>query len=148
VARRFQFRGRARGVTVVDDYAHNPGKVRAVLSAAAAGEWRRVVCVFQPHRYTRTAALWPEFGTAFDDADAVAIMDVYGAGEPPQPGITGKLLVDAVLEHRPWQRVAWLPHRTDVLAWLRAELAEGDLCLTVGAGDITSLADDILEVLS
>jgi UDP-N-acetylmuramate--alanine ligase len=135
-------------VTVVDDYAHNPGKVRAVLAAAAAGEWHRVVCVFQPHRYTRTAALRNEFGSAFDDADAVAVMDVYAAGEAPQPGVTGKLVVDAVLEHRPWHRVAWLPRRADVLAWLRTELAEGDLCLTVGAGDVTSLADDILEVLS
>ncbi|HEY2813336.1 MAG TPA: UDP-N-acetylmuramate--L-alanine ligase [Acidimicrobiales bacterium] len=145
VARRFQFRGQAGGVTYVDDYAHNPGKVRAVLDAAASGGWRRVVCVFQPHRYTRTAALWREFGSAFDAADVVVVMDVYAAGEQPQPGVTGKLIVDAVLEHRPWKRVAWLPRREDVLTYLAVELRPGDVCLTVGAGDVTSLAGDILE---
>jgi UDP-N-acetylmuramate--alanine ligase len=148
VARRFQFRGRARGVTFVDDYAHNPGKVTAVLDAAAHGGWRRVVCVFQPHRYTRTAALWRQFGSSFDPADVVVVMDVYGAGERPQPGVTGKLIVDAVLEHRPWKRVAWLPRRQDVVAYLTSELRPGDLCLTLGAGDITSLSSDLLSRLS
>ncbi|MEY2446616.1 MAG: UDP-N-acetylmuramate--alanine ligase, partial [Acidimicrobiaceae bacterium] len=76
VVRRFQYKGRARGVTFVDDYAHNPGKVRALLEAARAGRWGRVVCAFQPHRYSRTAALAAEFGDAFADADIVAIMDV------------------------------------------------------------------------
>ncbi len=148
VARRFQFRGRARGVTFVDDYAHNPGKVEAVLEAAAHGGWRRVVCVFQPHRYTRTAALWRQFGSSFDPADIVVVMDVYGAGERPQPGVTGKLVVDAVLEHRPWKRVAWLPRRPDVVTYLTSELRPGDLCLTLGAGDITSLSSDLLSRLS
>jgi UDP-N-acetylmuramate--alanine ligase len=148
VARRFQFRGRARGVTFVDDYAHNPGKVRAVLDAAHHGGWRRVVCVFQPHRVTRTAALATEFGGAFDDADLLAVMDVYAAGEAPQPGVTGKLVVDAVLAHRPWKRVAWVPRRDDVLTYLASELRDGDLCLTVGAGDVTSLADDVIARLS
>ncbi|MGI8661657.1 MAG: UDP-N-acetylmuramate--L-alanine ligase [Acidimicrobiales bacterium] len=145
VARRFQYRGRSGGVTVVDDYAHNPGKVAALLAAARSGEWPRVITVFQPHRYSRTAALTGAFAPAFDDADLLIIMDVYGAGEAPVPGVTGKLLVDAVLGHRPWGRVAWLPRRADVLAFLRAELRPGDLCLTVGAGDVTSLGDDILE---
>ena len=147
MARRFQFKGRARGVTFVDDYAHNPGKVRAVLDAARGGGWKRIVCVFQPHRYSRTAALWADLAMSFDDADVVAIMDVYGAGEPPQPGVTGKLIVDGVLAHRPWQRVAWLPRRSDVVTYLRSELREGDLCLTVGAGDVTSLAAEVIEVL-
>jgi UDP-N-acetylmuramate--alanine ligase len=145
VARRFQYRGRARGVTFVDDYAHNPGKVKAVLEAARAGGWRRVVCAFQPHRYSRTAALAAEFGESFDDADVVAIMDVYAAGEPPQPGVTGKLVVDAVLDHRPWKRVAWLPQRADMLTYLALELRPDDLCLTVGAGDITSLSGEIVD---
>jgi UDP-N-acetylmuramate--alanine ligase len=145
VARRFQFRGRAGGVTFVDDYAHNPGKVKAVLEAAAAGGWGRVVCVFQPHRYTRTASLWREFGSSFDAADLVVVMDVYAAGERPQPGVTGKLVVDAILEHRPWKRVAWLPRREDVLTYLGAELRSDDLCLTLGAGDVTSLATELFE---
>ena len=148
VARRFQYKGRARGVTFVDDYAHNPGKVRALLEAARAGGWGRVVCAFQPHRYTRTAALAGEFGEAFDDADVIAIMDVYAAGEPPQPGVTGKLIVDAVLDHHPWKRVAWLPGRDDVLTYLAHELRSDDLCLTVGAGDVTSLSGEIADRLA
>ncbi len=148
VARRFQYRGTVGDppITVVDDYAHNPGKVRALLEATA-GQWPRVVCVFQPHRYSRTADLADAFGSAFDAADVVAVMDVYGAGEAPRPGVTGKLIVDSILRHRPWARVAWLPRRADVITYLRHELRPGDLCLTVGAGDITSLADDLLEVL-
>ena len=109
VARRFQFRGEAGGVTVVDDYAHNPGKVAAVLAAARAGGWGRVVVVFQPQRYTRTATLWREFGPAFGDADVVVLTEVYAANELPMPGVTGKLLVDSTLEAHPWKRVAWLP---------------------------------------
>jgi UDP-N-acetylmuramate--alanine ligase len=148
VARRFQYKGRARGVTFVDDYAHNPGKVRALLEAAKSGQWRRIVCTFQPHRFTRTAALADEFGEAFDDADVVVIMDVYAAGERPQPGVTGKLLVDAVLDHHPWKRVAWVPRREDALTYLALELRPDDLCLTVGAGDVTSLAGEIVDRIS
>ncbi len=81
----------------------------AALAAADAGPWRRVVCVFQPHRYSRTAALWREFADAFVDADRLAITDVYPAGEAPRPGVTGKLLVEAVLEAHPWAEVAYLP---------------------------------------
>ncbi|MEY2421656.1 MAG: UDP-N-acetylmuramate--alanine ligase [Acidimicrobiaceae bacterium] len=145
VARRFEYKGRARGVTFVDDYAHNPGKVRALLEGARAGGWRRIVCAFQPHRYSRTAALAAEFGEAFDDADIVAIMDVYAAGEPPQPGVTGKLVVDAVLDRHPWKRVAWVPGRDDILTYLALELRPDDLCLTVGAGDVTSLSGEIVD---
>ncbi|MEY2571727.1 MAG: UDP-N-acetylmuramate--alanine ligase [Acidimicrobiaceae bacterium] len=154
VARRFQFRGTVADpkgglpITFVDDYAHNPGKVHAVLAAAKGGHWSRVVCVFQPHRFSRTADLAEAFGTAFGDADVIVVMDVYAAGEAPRPGVTGKLIVDSILLHRPWARVAWLPKREDVIAYLRSELRPGDLCLTVGAGDITSLADDVIAVLA
>ncbi len=148
VARRFQYRGEVAGVTVVDDYAHNPGKVRAVLAAAAAGGWRRVVAVFQPHRYSRTEDLAQEFGDAFADADVVVLTDVYGAGEAPRPGVTGRLLVNAVLDHRPRSRVVWLPQRATIVPFLARELRPGDLCLTLGAGDITSLADELLPALA
>ena len=147
VARRFQFRGATRGVTFVDDYAHNPGKIKAVLDAARGGGWRRVACVFQPHRYSRTADLCREFGLAFDAADLIVVMEVYAAGETPQPGVTGKLIVNSILDHRPWGRVAWLPRRDDVVAYLKTELREGDLCLTAGAGDITSLPDELIAAL-
>jgi UDP-N-acetylmuramate--alanine ligase len=139
VARRFENRGEWRGVTFVDSYDHLPGEVAAVLKAAREGGWKRVVCVFQPHRYSRTESLWPTFADAFVDADLVAITDVYAAGEAPRPGISGKLVVDAVLDAHPWRRVAWLPRLDDVETWLRATLRPGDLCITLGAGDLTTL---------
>jgi UDP-N-acetylmuramate--alanine ligase len=148
VARRWERRGEAAGVTFVDSYDHLPGEVRAVLAAARQGDWRRIVCVFQPHRYTRTRDLHRDFGGAFDEADVVAITDIYPAGQQPIPGVTGKLVVDAVLDAHPWKRVAWLPSRSDVRAWLLAELRAGDLCLTLGAGDLTTLPDEIIEALA
>lgn len=147
VARRFEWRGEAAGVVFVDSYDHLPTEVRAALAAARAGGWRRVVCVFQPHRYTRTAALAGEFASAFDEADVLAVTDVYAAGQQPLPGITGKLIVDAVLDARPHRRVAWLPGRPELLAWLRSELRPGDLCLTLGAGDLTTVPDQLLAML-
>jgi UDP-N-acetylmuramate--alanine ligase len=147
VARRFQFRGEAGGVTVVDDYAHNPGKVKAVLEAAAAGGWNRVVTVFQPHRFSRTADLHRAFGDSFVDADVAVITDVYSAGELPRPGVTGKLIVNAILDAHPRTRVVWLPRRDDLVPFLSGELRPGDLCLTLGAGDITSLPDELLRAL-
>jgi UDP-N-acetylmuramate--alanine ligase len=148
VRRRFEHRGEVAGVTFVDDYAHLPSEVSAALEAARAGGYGRVVCVFQPHRYTRTAALWRDFATAFDDADVLAVTDVYAAGQAPLPGITGKLVVDAVLDAGPRRRVAWLPGRSDVLAWLAAELRPGDLCLTLGAGDLTTVPDEVGPLLA
>jgi UDP-N-acetylmuramate--alanine ligase len=147
VARRFERRGEAKGVTVVDDYAHLPTEVAAALAAAATGGWRRIVAVFQPHRYSRTEALWRDFAHAFRDADLLAVTDVYSAGEAPRPGVSGKLVVDGVLEADAWALVAWLPRLDDVLSWLRGVLRPGDLCLTLGAGDLTTLAPRILAML-
>ena len=148
VARRFQFRGEAGGVTFVDDYAHNPGKVAAVLSAAKNGGWRRVVCVFQPHLYSRTADLAEQFGGAFADADVVVITDIYGAREEPRPGVTGKLIVDAISESDPGRRVVWLPRHADLLRVVPTILRPGDLCLIAGAGDITQLPDELLATMA
>ena len=145
VARRFQFRGERNGVTFVDDYAHLPTEVAAALAAAADGAWHRIVCVFQPHRYSRTASLWREFADAFTEADVLVVTDIYGAGEAPRPGVTGKLVVDAVLEAHPEQRLAYLPGRVDLVPYLRRVLRPGDLCLTLGAGDLTSLPAEFLS---
>jgi UDP-N-acetylmuramate--alanine ligase len=148
VGRRYERRGEARGITFVDSYDHLPTEVAAVLAAAKAGEWRRVVCVFQPHRYTRTAALWRDFAHAFVDADVLAVTGIYAAGQQPIEGVTGKLIVDAVLDAHPRARVAWLPERDGLRKWLLAELRTGDLCLTLGAGDLTTLPDELLRALS
>jgi UDP-N-acetylmuramate--alanine ligase len=145
VPRRFEFRGEAGGVTFVDDYAHLPGEVRAMLGATRAGGWGRVVAVFQPHRYTRTASLASSFAGVFDDADVVVITDVFGAGERPVPGVSGKLVADAVAAGSPELPVRYAPTREDLRTVLGAELRSGDLCCTLGAGDLTTLADDLLS---
>ena len=146
VARRFEVVGRAGGVTVVDDYAHNPGKVRALLASAQEAGWDRVVVVFQPHRYTRTRDQGADFGVALALADVVAVTDVYAAGEAPLPGVSGRTLVGAVLDERPAD-VAWVPTLDDAVTWARARLRPGDLCLTVGAGDVAGLGRRLLEAL-
>jgi UDP-N-acetylmuramate--alanine ligase len=144
VARRYQFRGQAAGVTFIDDYAHLPGEVAPVVQSAAAGGWDRVVCVFQPHRFSRTASLWRDFGSAFDGADVLVVTDVYGAGEEPIPGISGQLVVDAVRADRPQQDVTYVAGRAALAERLSAVLRSGDLCLTLGAGDLTSLPDELM----
>ena len=145
VARRFQFHGEVAGVTLVDDYAHLPGEIKATLAAAREGAWSRIVAVFQPHRYTRTARLWRDFGDAFADADVVVLTDVYAAGEPPQPGVSGRLILQAVCEAAPTNRVLYLPKRSDILARLPDLTRPGDLVITLGAGDVTSLPDEWLR---
>jgi UDP-N-acetylmuramate--alanine ligase len=144
VGRRSQLRGERDGVTFVDDFAHLPGEVAPSLAAAREGGWGRVVCVFQPHRYSRTEALWADFADAFVDADVVAVTEIYAAGETPRPGVSGRLVADAVRDAHPDARVVWLPERAALAAFLRAELRPGDLCLTLGAGDLTTLPDELL----
>jgi len=148
VARRFELRGKAGGVTFVDDYAHNPGKVRAVLAAARLGGWRRVVAVFQPHRYSRTSALWEEFGRSFGDADVVIVTSVYPAGEHPLPGVSGRLVADAVRAHAPSKKVHYVEDRAALVPCVRGVLRPGDLCLTMSAGDLTTLPDELLAELA
>lgn len=143
VARRFQFRGERGGVTFVDDYAHLPGEVEAALAAATDGGWRRVVCVFQPHRFSRTETIGAEFADSFAAADLVVVTDVYPSGEAPRPGVSGKTVVDAVLNAWPATRLAYLPDRQDWAPYLERVLRPGDLCLTLGAGDITQLGDEV-----
>jgi UDP-N-acetylmuramate--alanine ligase len=149
VARRFQHRGEVGGVTFVEDYAHLPTEVsQAALGAARDGGWDRIVCVFQPHRYSRTASLWRSFADAFEDADVLVVTDIYASGEAPRPGVSGRLIADAVLGAHPDQQVVYLPHRADVVSFLTTELRRGDLCLTLGAGDITTLPDQVMAALA
>jgi UDP-N-acetylmuramate--alanine ligase len=147
VARRFEVRGEAAGVVLVDSYDHLPTEVAAALAAARAGPWRRVVCCFQPHRYSRTEALGRTFADCFGDADLLLVTGIYAAGEAPRPGVSGKLVVDAVLDAHPWKAVAWLPTLDDVVAYLGGALRPGDLCLTLGAGDLTGVPDRVRAIL-
>lgn len=147
VERRFHLRGEAAGISVIDDYAHHPTEVRATLAAARGGHWDRVVAVFQPHRYSRTSAFAEAFGRSFDHADRVVLTDVYGAGEEPVPGVTGKLIADAVCAALPGRPVAYLPHRDELVSYLQGSLRAGDAVLTMGAGDVTSLGDELLARL-
>lgn len=146
VERRFHLRGEVDGVTVVDDYAHHPTEIAATLAAAQSGGWKRVVAIFQPHRFSRTQALAAEFGGAFEAADQVIFMDVYGAGEEAIPGVSGKLLADAVCRAFPGRKVAFFPHRAEMLKFARTVTKPGDLLITMGAGDVTSVGAELLEL--
>jgi UDP-N-acetylmuramate--alanine ligase len=148
VARRFERRGEAGGVTFVDDYAHLPTEVAAAVAAGRAGGWDRVVCAFQPHRYSRTEALWETFADAFEGVDLLCLTNVYAAGEAPRPGVSGALLVGAVLDAHPRTPVAYLPRLGDVVAYLAGALRPGDLCLTLGAGDLTTVPDLVMARLT
>jgi len=143
VARRFEHRGTSGGIEFVDDYAHLPTEVRATIAAASSGAWRRLVAVFQPHRYSRTEALWSDFGDSFEGADRVYITDVYPAGEAPRPGVSGQLIADAVERSSPDIDVHYIPRHDDLVEALAADLEDGDLCLTMGAGDLTSVPDEV-----
>jgi UDP-N-acetylmuramate--alanine ligase len=143
VARRFEHRGSSGGVEFVDDYAHLPTEVRATIAAASSGSWRRLVAVFQPHRYSRTEALWSDFGNAFEGADRIYVTDVYPAGEAPRPGVSGQLIVDAVERAFPGTDIHYIQRREELVVALADDLVAGDLCLTMGAGDLTSVPDEV-----
>jgi UDP-N-acetylmuramate--alanine ligase len=144
--RRFQMRGEASGVMVVDDYGHHPTEIAAVIAAARAGIERRVVVVFQPHRYSRTSQLMSEFGGALGAADEVVLTDIYPAGEAPIPGVTIDALVEAVRQTA--RCPVHLVRRLDDLPSAVVKLARtGDLVITLGAGSIGGVGDRILQAL-
>jgi UDP-N-acetylmuramate--alanine ligase len=147
VARRFDIRGVDGGATLVDDYAHLPNEIAAVLAAAkGSGDgWRRVVAVFQPNRFNRMAVMWPDYRDAFEQADLVVLTDIFASGTTPIPGVTGKLVVNAVLEAHPHTRLAWMPRRGDLVDYLARELGDGDVCISMGCGDIATLPDELQE---
>ena len=144
VGRRFEHKGTAAGVSVVDDYAHHPVEVAATLQAARGMHPGRVVAVFQPHLYSRTRELADAFGTALSAADVVVVTDVYAAREDPEPGVDGDLVLRSV---RGPQEVLSVPDLADVPAVLVPDLRPGDLVLTLGAGDITTLGPRLLDAL-
>ena len=147
--RRFERLGvTAAGALVVDDYAHHPTEVRATIAAARTLDPRRVVAVFQPHLFSRTRHQYREFGEALAEADLVAVLDVYPARERAEdfPGVTGRLVAAATADAAGGRPVAWLPGFDDAEAFLRGALREGDLLLTLGAGDVDLLARRLVDV--
>ncbi len=146
VERRFETKGVAAGVRVVDDYGHHPSEVRATLTAARGVHTGRLVVVFQPHRYTRTRDLFEAFATAFHDADLLVLTEIYPAGEAKLPGIEGAVLADAI-RARGHRDVRFVPDLERVPAELVPELRSGDLVLTLGAGSVSRLGSRILQRL-
>jgi UDP-N-acetylmuramate--alanine ligase len=146
VERRFQIRGETRGIVVVDDYGHHPTEIRATLAAARAAWQRRLVVVFQPHRFSRTRDLIDEFSKAFEQADVVYVMDIYPAGEAPIPGITGETIAGKI-HTSGHPAVHWVNSDPGLLPRLREELREGDILLTLGAGDVWKVGKELLGFL-
>lgn len=143
VERRFQLKGRVRGVNVVDDYGHHPTEIRATLSAARESGYHRVHVIFQPHRYTRTRDLMAEFSTAFEDADTVQILDIYAASEAPIAGVDAPALVKAVGR----KEVQYAYSFEEAVQRAVADAADGDVILTLGAGSVSQAAGMVLEAL-
>jgi UDP-N-acetylmuramate--alanine ligase len=147
VDRRFQLRGQARGVAVVDDYGHHPTEIRATLAAARECGYRRILVVFQPHRYSRTADLMDEFSGAFSAADAVIVLPIYAASEEPIPGVTAERLAERIKIETGSPRVEFAPDFAAAIATVIGAAQEGDLILTLGAGSVSQLAPQILAAL-
>ena len=147
IHRRFEVKGEARGVTVVDDYGHHPTEIEATLRTARL-VWpdRRLMVIFQPHRYTRTQALWQEFCLPLLSADVLLVTEVYGAGEPPIAGVSGALICQGVraLGHA---EALFLPHREDLAAEMLRHVRAGDVVLTLGAGDVWQVGEQVLKAL-
>jgi len=147
VGRRFQLRADRHGIMVIDDYGHHPAEIRATLAAARAGWDRRVVAVFQPHRYSRTAALFDEFTTAFYDADRVLVMDIYAAGEDPIAGADAAELARSISGHG-HRGVRYLGSQAEVVAELQQTLLAGDMLITLGAGNVWQVGAEIATWLA
>lgn len=148
VQRRMQQKGKGKGITVVDDYGHHPTEIRATLSAIKEG-WpeKRLVVMFQPHRYSRTLALLDEFKTCFHQADYLVMTDIYAASEKPVAGITGELLLEEVKKHGQ-RKTKYVAKVEDLAKTILPELKEGDLVLTLGAGNIVLAGEDLVQLLN
>jgi len=145
--RRFQFKGEEHGITVVDDYGHHPTEIKATLSAARIGAPnRRIVVLFQPHRYSRTADLMDEFASAFNNADVLLVSDIYAASETPIEGITAEVLTNRIKSygHKSAEYIGSIEDSAEVL---RDTVREGDLVITLGAGTVTRIGDKLLGLL-
>jgi UDP-N-acetylmuramate--alanine ligase len=146
VDRRFQLRGRAADVSVIDDYGHHPTEIKATLAAARQCGFRKVHVVFQPHRYTRTRDLMEDFATAFGDADSLFVLDIYAASEKPIEGISGEALARTIRE-KGGRSAEYVGSFADAASLAAAVAQDGDMILTLGAGSVSQLGPMILEKL-
>jgi UDP-N-acetylmuramate--alanine ligase len=146
VGRRFDVKGTVNDITVVDDYGHHPAEIRATLEAARGCKFNRLLVLFQPHRYTRTQHLWDEFSRAFNQADVLAMMDIYSASEPAIPGITGEALANSIREagHK---NVNYFESMQNAIEFLLREARPGDAILTIGAGNVSRASNELLVLL-
>lgn len=151
VKRRFDLVGEARGITIVDDYAHHPTEIAATIEAASKLGFNNIHVLFQPHRYSRAPlfceVLRDEFGSAFDCASTVSFMDVFSAGEAPVPGVSGKTFLNVVLDHEGHPPCHYVPRRIDVVPHLMQIAHDGDIVITMGAGDVTAIGGQLLSAL-
>ena len=145
--RRFQTKGNIKSIWIVDDYAHHPTEIAATLKAARETNPRRVICVFQPHRYTRTKLLLKEFGTAFKDADLLVLTDIYSAGEEKIAGVDGESILKEVLANSKEKEISYIPERSKIAEYLLDNVVTGDLVITMGAGDIYKTGEEFIELL-
>jgi UDP-N-acetylmuramate--alanine ligase len=146
VQRRFQLKGKVGDIIIVDDYGHHPEEIKVTLRAAKEGWGRRVVAVFQPHRYTRTRDLLADIFSAFNDADSLVITDIYPAGEEPIEGVSSNALFEGIKAHG-HKDVVYIPDRGEIVEYLVKHLSPGDLVVTLGAGDIWEVGEGLLEEL-
>lgn len=145
--RRFQFKGTEKGITVIDDYGHHPTEILATLSAAKSGSGgKRTVVVFQPHRYSRTKELFDDFALAFNNADVLFVLDIYAASEKPIEGISAEVLTENIRKYG-HKNAAYIGDLETAAEKVIPALQEGDLVITLGAGTVTRLADELLEKL-
>jgi UDP-N-acetylmuramate--alanine ligase len=146
IHRRFEVKGEAGGVMVIDDYGHHPAEVRATVGAIRDSWKRPLIVVFQPHRYSRTQDLFDDFVTAFDGADRLVLTDIYAAGEDPIAGVSSEALYQAIKKqgHLDAQYIA---SRDDVVTELRKAVRDGDIVLTLGAGDVYKIGESLVAAL-
>jgi len=146
IHRRFEIKGEPNGILVIDDYGHHPTEIRATIGAIRDSWKRPLTVIFQPHRFTRTRDLFDEFLTAFEGADRLVLTEIYSAGEDPIPGMTGEALYQAI-KRKGHLDVQFVPDKNDIVAQVAGELKQGDISLTLGAGDIYRVGEALVETL-
>lgn len=144
--RRFETKGKVGGVWVVDDYAHHPTEIGVTLKAARQTKPSRLLCVFQPHRYTRTKLLFDEFCRCFGECDELVLTDIYAASERPIPGVSSEKLADGI-RRTTGQQVVYIPRLSKAEEYLEARVQPGDLVMTVGAGDVFKIGEELVREL-